>query len=75
MLNTAKEVYAETVRALTPGEQLRLAALILDKLTRPAMPPGLVDSAEDWTDQDRMDLTAFSLQYAGSVYPEDEGLI
>jgi len=34
MALTAQEVFTETVRALPPGEQLRLAALILQELVQ-----------------------------------------
>jgi hypothetical protein len=34
MALTAQEVFAETVRVLPPGEQLRLAALILRNLAQ-----------------------------------------
>lgn len=35
----------------------------------------IIDESDTWTEQDRLDLVAFSLQYASINYPEDEGLI
>jgi hypothetical protein len=59
---TAQEVFAETVRTLSPRERLRLAALILQDL---AQAEGtVVDQQDIWSDQDQRDLRAFSLQYA-----------
>lgn len=72
MLTTAREVFSETVRDLPPVERLRLAALILEDLTHTN--PSVVDIGDTWSGQDQADLTAFSLQYAATVYPEDEEL-
>lgn len=71
--STAQEIYAQTVRELPAQEQLRLAALILEELTR-ADPPSLVpvENGAAWTEQDQADVTAFSLRYAASIYPEEE---
>ena len=74
MPKSAQEIYAKTVRSLPPGERLRLAALILNELIGRAAPAG-VDVSEVWTDDDRRDLASFSLQYAATVYPEDEDLV
>ena len=49
-----------------PTERLRLASMILQDLTRVA------DQTDAWSEQDQRDLTAFSLQHAGRLYPEDE---
>jgi hypothetical protein len=43
--------------------------MILQDLTRP------VDQADAWREQDQRDLTAFSLQRASRLYPEDEHLV
>ncbi len=69
MAITAQEVFATSVCELSAPERLRLATMILqDHLTR------LVDQADAWTEQDQHDLTAFSLQHASRLYPEDEDL-
>jgi hypothetical protein len=51
-----------------------LAALILDDLAQPNVSI-LVDSGETWSEQDQQDVTAFSLQYAAMIYPEDEEIV
>lgn len=71
--STAQEVYQQTVRALPPTERLRLAALILDDLTQADLT--FIDSGTIWSEQDQRDLTTFSLEYASTIYPEDEELV
>jgi hypothetical protein len=73
METTAQEVFAETVSALPLSERLRLAALILQDLTRSGV--SVVDHGDAWSERDQCDLTAFSLQYAAQLYPEDEDLV
>ena len=70
MPTTAEEVFAEALRTLSPSERLRLAALILDGLSEANLV--IVDDSDTWSDQDKGELTAFSLQYAASLYPEEE---
>jgi len=70
---TAQEVFMDTVRALPPGERLRLAAIILDDLAQSEVT--IVDSSDTWSEQDCCDLSSFSLQYAGTLYPEEEELV
>lgn len=72
---TARQVYVDTIRTLPPGERLRLAALILDELTRTGAMPAVVDSSDVWSEQDQRDVVAFSLDYAAALYPEDEDLV
>ena len=67
---TAQEVYTDTVRAMPPGERLRLAALILEDFTKHNL--SLVESSDAWSDQDQLDLAAFSLQYAATLGTDDE---
>jgi hypothetical protein len=73
MALTAQEVFADTVRALPPTERLRLAPLILQDLAQADMT--VVDTSSVWSEQDRRDLTAFSLQYAATLYPEEDELV
>ena len=73
MAPTAQEVFTETVRALPPTERLRLAALILQDLSQAEV--SIVDSSDAWSEQDQSDLTAFSLQYATKLYPEEDELV
>jgi len=71
-MSTAQEVYTSTVQQLPPAERLRLAALILDELTKSNVLA--VDESDTWSDEDIEDLRAYSLQYAESRYPEEEDL-
>ncbi|OGO40732.1 MAG: hypothetical protein A2Z04_03845 [Chloroflexi bacterium RBG_16_57_9] len=73
MPTTAQEIFVETVRALPPTERLRLAAIILEDLTQSHL--SVVDTSDTWSEQDQSDLTAFSLQYAATLYPEEEELV
>ena len=70
---TAREVFTETVRALPPTERLRLAALILQDLAQTDM--AVVDASSIWSDQDQHDITAFSLQHAATLCPEEDELV
>jgi hypothetical protein len=73
MALSAQEVFAENVRALPPRERLRLAALILQDLAQSEV--AIVDRSDTWSEQDRHDLTTFSLQYTAALYPEDDELV
>lgn len=69
MPTTIQEVYTQVVRTLSPAERLQLATLILNELVEQNT---VVDRSDTWTDQDQLDLTAFSLQYAVSSFPDEE---
>ena len=73
MALTAQEVFVETVRVLSPDERFRLAALILQDLTQSEI--AVVDRRDTWSEQDKKDLTAVSLQYAATLYPEEDDLV
>ena len=73
MAITAQEVFTETVQTLPPTERLRLAALILQDLAQANL--AVVDTSSGWSEQDQSDLTAFSLQYASKLYPEEDELV
>ena len=66
---TAQELYSDSVSQLPRSEQLRLAALILDDLSRSSAP--LLDYSDAWTDEDIRDVTAFSLQQAAKEFPQE----
>ena len=68
-MQNAQKVYTENVRPLPPGERLRVAAMILAELTQAKL-VGVEESSE-WSEQDIRDLTAFSLNYASTLYPEE----
>ena len=73
MALTAQEVFTDTVRSLPPGERLRLAALILQDLTKSDV--ALVDRSDTWNGPDQQDLITTSLRYAAELYPEDVDLV
>ncbi len=72
MPTTAQEVYSQVVRILSPNERLRLATLILNELVQ--QNESVIDQGDTWTEQDQTDLANFSLQYASTIFPEDEEL-
>jgi hypothetical protein len=67
---TAQEVYNNIIRSLPPNEKLRLATLILNELVQQNSPE--IDQSHDWTEQDQVDISNFSLQYAASLFPDEE---
>jgi hypothetical protein len=73
MQTTAQEIYSQVVRSLSPTERLRLANLILNDLVRQNV--SVVDESDTWTEQDKTDLANFSLQYAATLFPDDEEII
>jgi hypothetical protein len=73
MPTTIDEIYTQVIRVLQPGERLQLATLILNNLAPQNV--AVVDESNTWTEEDISDLSKFSLQYAASLYPDDEELI
>jgi len=70
MPTTVRELYTQVVLTLSPTERLRLATLILNDLVQEN--ESVVDRSDTWTEQDRRDLTTFSLQHAVTLFPESE---
>lgn len=70
MLTTAQEVYSQIIRTLSPIERLRLATLILNELVQQNI--SVIDKSDTWTEEDQIDLANFSLQYAATIFPEEE---
>ncbi|KOR37661.1 MULTISPECIES: hypothetical protein [Planktothricoides] len=65
MLNTDKkitEIYQNIVGTLSVSDRLRLAAMILNDISQQNIAG--VDKSNTWTEQDQLDITSFSLQYA-----------
>ena len=65
MLNTDKkitEIYQNIVGTLSVSDRLRLAAMILNDISQENI--AVVDKSNTWTEQDQLDITSFSLQYA-----------
>jgi len=58
---TIQDVYAYITRILPPSALLQLAALILNGLTQ--QDKSVVDDSDTWTEQDQLELAAFSLQH------------
>ncbi len=67
---TVQDVYNEIIRALSPPERLHLATLILNELVQQNSPT--IEQSDDWTEQDQTDVVDFSLQYAASLFPDEE---
>jgi hypothetical protein len=59
--STIRDVYAYITRILPPTALLQLAALILNGLTQENQ--SVVDDSDTWTEQDQLELAAFSLQH------------
>jgi hypothetical protein len=70
MATTAREIYIQVVRTLSPTERLRLATLILNELSQQNV--AVVEPSDTWNEEDRLDVTTFSLQYAATLFPESE---
>ncbi|MBV6627631.1 MAG: hypothetical protein KI793_32685 [Rivularia sp. (in: Bacteria)] len=71
MSTSAQEVYIQVVRNLPPQERLRLATLILNELVEQDA-SSVINQSDCWTDRDIVDVNNFSLQYAATLFPEDE---
>lgn len=72
MPTSIQEIYTQLIRTLSPTERLRLATLILNELVQHNA--DVVDQSDTWTEQDQLDLVAFSLQYAATGNSESEEL-
>jgi hypothetical protein len=75
MLTTIDEIYTQVIRVLPPGARLQLATLILNNLASQNVDVvDVVDESDTWTEEDIADLSKFSLQYAATIYPDNEEL-
>ncbi len=70
MSTTVQEIYNRVVCNLSPTERLRLATLILNDLAQQNL--SIVDQSDTWTQQDQLDVTTFSLQYAATLFSENK---
>ncbi len=68
--STIQEIYQNISNTLSPGDRLRLAALILNDLTESNV--AVIDTGNTWTEQDLTEVTNFSLQYAANLFPDTE---
>ena len=64
-----QKIYDHVLSTLSSNERLQLATLILNNLVQETVG---VDDSDTWTEQDQLDLTTFSLQYAMTTFPDDE---
>ena len=70
MSTSAEQIYSQVISNLSPTERLRLATLILNDLVQ--QNASVIDQSNTWTEQDRIDITTFSLEYANKLFPESE---
>lgn len=70
---TAQEVFQTTVKVLPPDERLRLAALILDDLTRRTTDS--IDESDVWTDEDITNFTNYALRSAAAANSDEDDLV
>jgi hypothetical protein len=70
---TIQEIYQSIVATLPLSDRLRLAALILNDLTQQDV--AVIDASNTWTEEGQLELTSFSLQYANSLFPEEEEMV
>ncbi|GAB4476489.1 MAG: hypothetical protein OHK0037_38150 [Elainellaceae cyanobacterium] len=73
MPTTIQEIYTQVIASLSLTERLQLAMLILNGLAQ--QNATVVDNSDAWTEQDQLDLAAFSLQYAAIAFPNDEEIV
>jgi uncharacterized protein YaeQ len=62
------------IKKLPETEQDVIARFILNALENNLVGKGLsiIDESDTWTEEDQIDITSFSLQYAASIFPESE---
>lgn len=62
------------IKQLPETEQDIIARLILKALENNLVEKNLsvIDESHTWTEEDQLDITSFSLQYAASIFPESE---
>ena len=62
------------IKQLPETEQDIIARLILKALETNLVEEKLsiFDESDTWTEEDQLDITSFSLQYAASIFPESE---
>jgi hypothetical protein len=70
---TAQAIYTQVFQALSPIERLQLATLILNGLNPHDL--SFVYASDTWSEQDQIDVTTFSLQYAAALFPENEEMV
>ncbi len=72
MPKAVQEIYTQIISNLPPTERLQLATLILNGLVKQNV--AVIDDSDTWTEQDQLDLAAFSMQYAATALFKDEDI-
>ncbi|MDB9476905.1 MAG: hypothetical protein ACK6A9_19060 [Dolichospermum sp.] len=64
----------EKIKQLPETEQDIIARLILKALENNLVEESLsiIDESDSWTEEDQLEITSFSLQYAAPIFPESE---
>ncbi len=70
MPKAVQEIYRQVISNLPPTERLQLATMILNGLVKQEV--AVIDDSDTWTEQDQLDLAAFSMQYAATALFEEE---
>lgn len=70
---TVQEIYQHIIDNLSVSDRLHLSALILNDLAQQNV--DVIDASSTWTEQDKSDITSFSLQYANSIFPDEEEIV
>jgi hypothetical protein len=73
MLTKIDEIYDLCIQFLPPSDRVQLATLLLNNFVQEGST--VIDESDTWTEEDIADLSTFSLQYAATIYPDDDELI
>lgn len=63
-------IYENILNNLSLNDQIRLAALLLDNISHKNLT--VLDISNNWTEEDKNDITSFALSYVESSISEDE---
>ena len=74
MMTNLLEQAISQIKQLPETEQDVIARFILHALENNLVEKGLsiIDKSDTWTEEDKIDITSFSLQYAASIFTESE---
>lgn len=67
------EAYQYITEKLSLSDRLRLAALLLNDVTKDSIT--LVEKSDTWTEQDQSDISTFSLSYAADIFSDTEEVV
>ncbi len=70
MLTKINEIYDLCIQVLPLSDRLRLATLLMNNFVQQEL--AVIDESDTWTEEDVADLSTFSLQYAATIYPDDD---